>query len=212
MKILLMNGNQQDKSYFKQFGTLHDDMTSLENCNLVIFTGGADISPSYYGHQKLPTTMTDIRRDREEMAVFTAATVVDIPMIGICRGAQLLCVANNGKLVQHVEGHHMGTHKVITRTGSSHNVIGDHHQMMWPRGEFGIDYVYEAYAEGLSSEYRIGSDEEWPGPGQSALMEPEVVFWPRTRSLGVQYHPEWGEAGDEGDVYFRYLFDHYIMS
>ena len=80
--------------------------------------------------------------------------------------------------------------------------------MMVPRGFF----IKEAWAEGLSDTYNTGGaidikeDMEY-----ITSQEPEVIFWPDTKSLAVQYHPEWMEEESEGWKYFQELLNKYIL-
>lgn len=69
----------------------------------LIITGGRDVDPAYYGHQPHPATdepATD--RDAWEFALLAAALRRGVPILGICRGAQVLNVALGGTLHQHL--------------------------------------------------------------------------------------------------------------
>jgi putative glutamine amidotransferase len=69
----------------------------------LIVSGGADVDPRRYGqepHERTGAPRTD--RDAWEDALFTAAIELDVPFLGICRGAQMLNVALGGTLVQHL--------------------------------------------------------------------------------------------------------------
>lgn len=211
-KVLVVNGNDQYNQLFKEFGEVLISPKNIESCRLVVFTGGEDVSPAYYRHKKLPQTMNNIERDKEETIIYTAATILDIPMVGICRGAQFLCAMNNGYLAQHVTGHTACTHDILSSTHPDKviPVKGDHHQMMLPEG----DFILEAWAESLSVAYHIGDESydisKWNKNGK--IIEPEVVFWPSTHSLGIQYHPEWEYENSPGHKYFHYLMEKYILN
>ena len=71
--------------------------------DLIVFTGGADVSPEYYGENKGQHTSIDKKRDKVEYDMFQSLYMT--PKVGFCRGAQYLTVLNGGKLVQHVTGH-----------------------------------------------------------------------------------------------------------
>lgn len=72
----------------------------------VVLPGGWDIEPSLYGRQREPETgRSDPAEERLEIAVARAALAARRPVLGICRGHQLLNVALGGTLHQHVEGH-----------------------------------------------------------------------------------------------------------
>jgi putative glutamine amidotransferase len=69
----------------------------------LIVTGGKDVDPARYGQAAHPET-DEPRRDRDawEDALLTAAIDLQLPFLGICRGAQVLNVALGGTLVQHL--------------------------------------------------------------------------------------------------------------
>ena len=69
----------------------------------LIITGGKDIDPAAYGHQPHPATEEPARdRDCWEFALLEAALHRRVPVLGICRGAQVLNVALGGTLHQHL--------------------------------------------------------------------------------------------------------------
>lgn len=86
--------------------------TAVSVLDGLLLSGGADIEPGRYGAQPHPQT-ADWRPERDlwELSLLEAALERDIPVLGICRGAQLLNVARGGSLRQHVpedaghEGH-----------------------------------------------------------------------------------------------------------
>ncbi|MBE9178394.1 gamma-glutamyl-gamma-aminobutyrate hydrolase family protein [Oculatella sp. LEGE 06141] len=75
----------------------------LSRVDGLIFAGGGDIDPTHYGGEVHPTLYKlDAERDRFELALATAALQHDLPLLGICRGAQVLSVASGGRLIPHV--------------------------------------------------------------------------------------------------------------
>jgi putative glutamine amidotransferase len=65
--------------------------------------GGRDVEPARYGQEPLETTeQSDTRRDNTEDLVLGAAIAAGLPILGICRGAQMLNVHCGGTLIQHV--------------------------------------------------------------------------------------------------------------
>lgn len=75
----------------------------LEGIDGVLFTGGADIDPEYFGRQPEPRLgKVDRRRDEFELALYRAARERSLPVLGVCRGIQVINVAEGGTLHQHL--------------------------------------------------------------------------------------------------------------
>ena len=68
-------------------------------------TGGGDIDPARYGDDNVASTEIDEARDASELALLGRALARDIPVLGICRGFQLINVHLGGSLEQHHLGH-----------------------------------------------------------------------------------------------------------
>ncbi|HET9761447.1 MAG TPA: gamma-glutamyl-gamma-aminobutyrate hydrolase family protein, partial [Nocardioidaceae bacterium] len=69
----------------------------------LVVTGGADVDPGRYGAEPHAATVawrTD--RDAWELALLDAADARDLPVLGICRGMQVMAVHRGGRLVQHL--------------------------------------------------------------------------------------------------------------
>ncbi len=77
-----------------------DVLTSLDG---ILFTGGGDLDPAHYsGSASSEVTGIDPERDAYELALARAAVARGLPVLGICRGCQVLNVALGGTLVQHL--------------------------------------------------------------------------------------------------------------
>lgn len=221
-RILVLGGGQYARP-FTRYGVVdmvnpkNFNTTELKDYQLVVFTGGADVSPRVYGeswnHQR---TQWDWERDIAEKYIFNLCMQYKIPQVGICRGAQFLCVMNHGTIIQDVTGHAIsGTHRVNTIHPHPDMrvlpVTSTHHQMMCPMGSHQI----LAYAPGLSNYYENGTEKDI-SPGfdkdeNGDLMEPEVVWYPVRHSLAVQYHPEYMSEDTKGWKYFQYLLEEYVL-
>src|SRR5437899_6145488 len=92
----------------------------------LVLAGGADIDPSSYGQEAHPnTTGTVPERDTFEVALVRAAIELDMPVLGICRGMQLINVACGGTLLQHLPerfGHHEHRRVLGSFDGADHDV------------------------------------------------------------------------------------------
>ena len=166
------------------------DKWTPEHGDVLLLHGGADISPTLYNSQPSARgcKMVDpSQRDLKEVSFVNRAIQNNVPIIGICRGAQLLCAMNGGQLFQHVESHD-GTDHIIHTTSSDKKVIANsiHHQMMRLKG---VTHQLLAWTIKRSNVHEVGPDddkvEEW-----EVRLEPEVVWFPQVKGLGIQGHPE----------------------
>ena len=158
---------------------------TLDALDGVIFTGGSDVDPELYGEMAHPETSGIVRmRDDAELALLRAALDRDMPVLGICRGIQVLNVGLGGDLDQHLEGHrhdppgqflqHGVAIEPETRLGE---ILGDRTTVM--------------------SHHHQGLKTLAPGLVETARAEDglvEAVEAPARRfTLGVLWHPEAGQ-------------------
>ncbi|MEU5768596.1 gamma-glutamyl-gamma-aminobutyrate hydrolase family protein [Streptomyces asoensis] len=150
----------------------------------LVIAGGPDVEPVRYGAEPDPRTGPPAReRDTWELALIEAALAADLPLLGICRGMQLLNVALGGTLVQHIDGHAevvgaFGTHPVAPVPGTRYadavpeetSVPAYHHQAV---DRLGTGLVPSAHA----------------ADGTVEAVELPSARW----VLGVQWHPEMGQ-------------------
>jgi putative glutamine amidotransferase len=167
----------------------------LDSLDGVVFTGGGDVDPANYGATPHPATEPDKARDTAELLLMRAALDAELPVLGVCRGMQVMAVATGGSLHQHlpdVIGHERhraasgtdplaadaadyGRHDVVVDEDSrAHHYFGRcltvnsfHHQAVADPGEFA--------AVGWCPDDRVVEIIERPG---------------RAFAMGVQWHPE----------------------
>lgn len=207
MKVFVV-GSYYDYGYW-----LTNDITNkIEEADLVIFCGGSDVDPLFYGEPFGKRIRFDTERDLDEFLVFNECVRLDKPMLGICRGSQLLCVANNGKLIQDVTNHALSnTHKIVDLESKEiYDVTSTHHQMAYP-----FDLPEDSYKIIATSEIRL-SDHYLDGYNNKynvnqILCEPEVIFYPKTRCLGIQYHPEYMRSNSASVKYTKELINKYLL-
>lgn len=164
--------------------------SDLKKCDVVMFTGGSDISPAFYGQKPNKFTMSFPARDAKEKVLYDWALEHKKKFLGICRGAQFLCAMAGGKLAQHINGHGMGSHRMTASDGESYLMSTLHHQMMIPKG---TNHELLAWTEKLSKEY-YG---ETSVPLEGIDTEPEVVYFKDICGLGIQGHPEFLRPGGD---------------
>ena len=178
----------------------------LTKDDVILFGGGEDISPTLYKQKASRfsgATGSLSPRDQLEKFFFDKAKELDIPMIGICRGAQLLCALSGGSLYQHVNKHGNG-HEIDTNTGQTLYVSSVHHQMMNP---FGTKHELIAWSKDILSNVHLIEGEQ----DLKVTVEPEVVYFQDTKALAIQYHPEFMSEQDDGYKYAQDLVTNYIL-
>jgi putative glutamine amidotransferase len=171
------------------------DTDVLESLDGIMFSGGGDVDPAHWGAERHPATDIDPARDTAELMLMKAALDADLPILGVCRGMQVMAVAAGGTLHQHLpdlignERHQAapgtdpmaadasayGRHDVVIKPGSqAHALLGPHltvnsfhHQAVDDPGPF--------TAVGWCPDDRV----------IEIIEDPERSF-----ALGVQWHPE----------------------
>jgi putative glutamine amidotransferase len=157
----------------------------------LILAGGADIDPSAYGAERHPETGHTVpERDTFEIALARRAMDRDVPLLGICRGMQLMNVARGGTLEQHLPHSH-GHHDHRRALGSFDDAD---HDVRLAEGSLAHRAAGET-VHATKSHHHQGIGEIGDGlqvTGWAVMDElPEAVEDPALRfALGVQWHPE----------------------
>src|SRR5215217_428161 len=171
--------------------TAEEPDAALDGLDALILAGGADVDPIAYGAERHPcTTGTRPERDAAEIPLALRALERDMPLLGICRGMQLMNVALGGTLIQHLPddvGH--GDHR--RHLGSFENA--DHDVRLAP-GSLAARACGELL-HATKSHHHQGVDRLGDGlvaSGWSVLDDlVEAIEAPDARwALGVQWHPE----------------------
>jgi putative glutamine amidotransferase len=173
----------------------------------LMLSGGGDIDPARYGAEPV-TEITNVREERDtaELALLTAAMSLQLPVLGICRGMQVINVARGGSLHQHLpgvvghDGHAptpgaFGQHAVRVPPGSRlSQVLGG----VKGAGEVGGERTISAPTHHHQAVDRLGKGltaTAWAEDGTIEAVEtdPGGPFL-----LAVQWHPE---AGDDPSLF-----------
>lgn len=213
-RTIYVVGNQKDYANWMQ-GSLVSDM---KNAKLVVFTGGEDVTPTLYGQRPHITTICSPKRDTYEKGEFNRAKELDLPCIGICRGAQFLCVMAGGKLVQHQENpYHV--HQVSVADGRQIHMTSSHHQAQFIWDIPFAERRLMGWTHGLSKYHEDGDGKEMvngaakDNPMPLNYLEVEIAYYRKINSLGIQAHPEWHFPPVDGEQrefieYSRQMLNH----
>jgi putative glutamine amidotransferase len=163
---------------------------TLDALDGVVFSGGSDVDPELYGAEAHPETNgVHPERDRAEIALLRAALERDMPVLAICRGSQVLNVAQGGDIVQHlpeVVGHEQHKH--------TPSVFGDHDVDLVPGSR--LQRLLGDRAP-VKSHHHQGYGNLGEGLQEAARADDgtvEAIEDPSRRfALGVLWHPEEGE-------------------
>lgn len=153
----------------------------LDFCNGLILSGGGDIHSMFFRQELSPEAKSiNVERDKFEIMLCKAAIEKNTPMLCICRGIQVLNVAQNGDLIQHIDGHdfekNMNLHNIaINKNSLLHKLLKQenidvnsrHHQSV---GVLGSNIVVTAFSS-------------------DGIVE-AVELTGHDFCLGVQWHPE----------------------
>ena len=159
---------------------------SVADADLIIFPGGSDINPELYKQPVGRYTHFYKNIDERQLEYFHPY-LGKKRFFGICRGLQLLTAMAGGELVQHSS--HPFFHRITTYDGKILGTNSLHHQQAYLGNLVeNEDYQLLAWAENLSSMHLNGNDVDYDIPED--YKEPEVVYYPKIKAMGIQGHPE----------------------
>ena len=179
---------------------------SADQYDGLLLPGGCDVNPARYGKEPIPQEITDDDQDALQFDVLARFLEARKPVLGICRGHQLLNVAFGGTLIQHLPG----AEKHMSLPSGEDNV----HPVHAERDSF----LYRIYG----SDFRVNSSHhqgiELPGKGLNAVLHSEdgVIEAIEHDSLpvwGVQWHPErmcflhQRDDTEDGSLIFRFFLE-----
>jgi len=164
----------------------------LSGCDAILFTGGEDVVPSYYGKgYDSARCETNPGRDSLEFALIKESLLLKMPVFGVCRGQQILNVALGGTLIVDIPSDHPGniSHRCedYTRCFHSVNVVKNSTLHLTSQADTGM----------VTTNHHQAIEKPAPGIRISAWSTdsiPEAMEWDNPDGkpflMAVQWHPE----------------------
>jgi putative glutamine amidotransferase len=164
--------------------------SALEGCQGLLLTGGEDIDPSWYGATPSPLlSLPSQERDLFELALFAVARQRGLPILGICRGIQLVNVALGGTLFQDLPSERPGSlnHSPASARDARSHVVRLQQKSRVAQalnaGEITVNSVHHQAIKDLAPSLTATG---WSGDGVIEAAESNSDSW----ILAVQWHPE----------------------
>lgn len=170
-------------SFCGAVGIFSENLQYAEDCDALLLPGGADIDPALYGAENLGSRGIDRERDQKELQLVRDFRKTERPILGICKGLQILNVAFGGSLIQDIPT--ADAHKWEETTGDKvHPVTAS------PGG-----FLFPLYGERFSvnSAHHQAAAEPAAGFAVAARADDgviEAMELPSKRIYAVQWHPE----------------------
>jgi len=158
--------------------TLSESIVDPQLYDALLLPGGVDVDPSFYGEENKGSLNLDYEADKNELELIDAFFKAKKPIMGVCRGMQILNVYFGGSLIQHIDKHKLddgGLHEIVflqdNKWGKKFKEKGllvnsTHHQCV---DRLGKDLVLFAKASDGT---------------------PEAYYHKEYPAFGVQWHPE----------------------
>ena len=178
---------------------------ALALCDGIIFTGGPDVRPSLFGEDIIPSCgAINDERDAFEIKLYKMAMAADKSILGVCRGVQVMNIAEGGNIYQDIYSQ-SGTrlvHHTLDGERAFHNVrLTDNnalHKIKFSAESFIVNSYHHQSVKDLADGYEAFAYSD------DGLIE--GIYMPSRRFVaGVQWHPEKRFDGDEDS--FRILVD-----
>jgi putative glutamine amidotransferase len=179
----------------------------VSRCSGLVLSGGVDVDPARYGEDPMPQLgRVSAERDAVEFAALEAAFERDMPILGICRGCQVLNVFMGGTLYQDIETQYPGAlaHRQTEPWGRRPHAArvepGTRLDALVGARELCINSFHHQAIRTVAPGLKVSA---WAEDGLIEAIEAPARRW----VVGVQWHPERQEASAEKTDTDVLLFD-----
>ncbi len=190
-----------------------DAKQTLERFDGLLLSGGNDVHPSLYGEDSNGSVEPDIVSDRSDLAYLDAARSLGMPVLGICKGLQIINVGFGGTLHQDIwtpEGNHppRPDHPIEANAVQAADAfLSNRHEVTLTEGSLIAEIVRASSLTTNSLHHqaadRVGNELLVTGRADDDTIE--VLEHPDGRLLAVQWHPE--RMNESGWPLFRWLVE-----
>ena len=162
--------------YPQAYASLKEVLTEL---NGIVIPGGMDVDPYFYNQDNTDSTTEPIEVDRLDLDAIEIAQMLNLPILGICRGLQIINVALGGSLIQNIDHHSLSTdlnqlkgHKILIEKGNIlHELFG---------GETEVNSYHHQAIDKLATTLNVIAQSE----------DDTIEAIEGKNILAVQWHPE----------------------
>lgn len=202
ISLLMVDNDEDNQRVVKRFEKLGCEVTTTYDSDMVdpdqydglVIPGGGNVTPGMYGAERSQfTSDTDLEKDQIQIDAVKKFVAVKKPVLGICRGSQIINVAFGGTLDQGNGEYHEGWHKVRIAEGS----------LMYDTFEGEVD----AYHYHKQQVLKLGSGlkaTQWDIENPALIEGFEHVTLP---VYGVQWHPDAIKMHEDGERAFQTFID-----
>jgi len=161
----------------------HTDVSLLDG---LVLSGGTHVHPGRYGQQPQVTARYDLRRDETDYQLLTRAEQLDIPVLGICRGAQLINIFHGGSLCQNVTPLRVNTrHRPLLLPLQTVRLVnGSRISELMQSPTIGANRIHSQAIKKLGSNLQVTAVD-------NDLFVQAIENRGRQWLMGVQWHPEY---------------------
>lgn len=156
-----------------------------ESCDGLLLCGGNDVSPRYYGQENTACEKLDPKRDEAEIALIRSYMKLNKPILGICRGMQILNVALGGTMIQDIGEQlhktHSGHQEPLDKIHPIHTEPGSLIRALWDENMM-VNTIHHQAVDRLGDNLRVTA---WSEDGLVEALEHEKLSM-----VGLQWHPE----------------------